>query len=80
MIVVVVRAAATIAVVGAGIGVIAALAMSSLLSALLFRVSTDDVVTYVAAVIIVVGAGVAASAVPAYRAGRLDPMAVLRQS
>jgi ABC-type antimicrobial peptide transport system permease subunit len=51
---------------------------SAVLQSLLFGVSTTDRVTLAVAVVIVVVVGAAASAVPAVRASRVDPVRLLR--
>jgi predicted permease len=63
---------------GAAVGVPAALIGSAVLQSLLFGLSTTDRVTLAAAVLIVVVVGAAASAVPAVRASRVDPVRLLR--
>jgi putative ABC transport system permease protein len=67
-----------LAIVGAVVGVVAALALTRLLASLLFGVSAHDPLTYaaVAAVLAVVAA--VACWLPAYRATRVDPMEALR--
>jgi predicted permease len=66
----------------AGIGVVggtaAALALSNLLSTLLFGVAALDWVTFVATAIILIGVAAAAAWIPAHRATRVDPNVALR--
>jgi ABC-type antimicrobial peptide transport system permease subunit len=59
-------------------GVPAALIASNVLQSLMFGLSTTDRATLAAAVAIVVAVGAAASAVPAVRASRVDPVRLLR--
>ena len=59
-------------------GLVAALALSRLLSSMLFGVSTTDVVSFARAVAIVMGGVVVATLVPAWRAVRTDPLRALR--
>ena len=63
---------------GVVIGLAIALALTRVLSTLVFGVAATDVVTFtsVSAVLTVVGLG--ASILPAYRATRINPLAVLR--
>jgi predicted permease len=63
---------------GVVVGVPAALMGSAVLQSLMFGVSTTDRVTLAVAVVIVVVVGAAASAVPAVRASRVDPVRLLR--
>jgi ABC-type antimicrobial peptide transport system permease subunit len=63
---------------GVAVGVPLALIGSVLLKSLMFGLSTTDPVTLAVAVVIVVVVGAAASAVPAARAGRVDPVCLLR--
>jgi predicted permease len=63
---------------GAGIGIAGAVALSSLLSALLFGVSPSDPWTYAGAAAILLLVALAASFIPAFRASRISPMTALR--
>jgi ABC-type antimicrobial peptide transport system permease subunit len=63
--------------IGAVIGVGAALAVSRILSSVLFGVSPTDGVALLAAVLVVVGVGLTAGILPARRASRVDPNVVL---
>ena len=65
---------------GAGVlvGVVAAAALTRLMSALLFGVGAWDPVTYAAVSIVLAAIALLASYVPARRASRLDPIAGLR--
>ena len=69
-----------LAVTGAGLaaGLLAAAATGRGLASLLYGVGPYDPVTFAAAAAAVVLASLAASAIPARRAARLDPMVVLR--
>jgi predicted permease len=66
--------------VGGGLAIGAALAWLSrpLIASLLFGVSATDTLTYAATALALALAGALASALPARRAGRVDPMTVLR--
>jgi predicted permease len=63
--------------IGAVIGLAAALAVSRILSSVLFGVSPTDGVALLAAVLVVVGVGLAAGILPARRASRVNPNVVL---
>lgn len=63
---------------GVAIGAVSAVATSRLLESFLFGVSRVDPPTYVGVVLLLGGVAVLASWVPAVRASRVDPIAVLR--
>jgi putative ABC transport system permease protein len=63
---------------GVVVGLPAALMGSAILQSLLFGLTTTDRVTLALAVLIVVVVGAAASAMPAVRASRVDPVRLLR--
>jgi putative ABC transport system permease protein len=63
---------------GAAIGIAGAVALSRLMSSLLFGVTPTDPATLVAAVVALVAVGIAACYVPARHAARVDPMRALR--
>ena len=65
--------------VGSAIGVGAALLTTRLLEALLFGITATDPATFVVAVAIVFATGGLATAVPATRAARADPITTLRR-
>ncbi|MGH9682493.1 MAG: ABC transporter permease [Candidatus Acidiferrales bacterium] len=67
-----------LAILGAAIGVVVALAAAKLMSSLLFGVSGSDPLTFVLVVIFVAFAAALAAYVPARRAMRVDPMVALR--
>ena len=63
---------------GLAIGVVAALAVTRLLSTLLFGVGPSDPLTFVAMATLLCAVAVVACAEPAHRATRVDPMVALR--
>jgi putative ABC transport system permease protein len=67
-----------IVVVGLTVGLLGASAFARVQSALLFGVAANDVATYLAAVVLVAGGALIATLLPAARAGRTDPVAVMR--
>jgi ABC-type antimicrobial peptide transport system permease subunit len=76
----VVKQGVSLALVGVGVGLLAAFATTRALEALLFGVSSHDLVTFVGAPIVLAAIAVAASYVPARRATRVSPLEALRSS
>jgi predicted permease len=70
--------ALALVVTGVVLGVGAALALTSMLRNLLYQVSDRDPATFVAIAVALVAVGILASAVPARRATRVDPIEALR--
>lgn len=67
-----------LALVGAAIGIVGALALTRLMQGLLFQVSPTDPVTFIAVTALLTIVALAASYLPARRAMRVDPMIALR--
>jgi putative ABC transport system permease protein len=67
-----------LAALGLSIGLALALAITRLMSALLFGTSPTDVVTFVGAATLLTLIAVMASLIPALRASRVDPLVALR--
>ncbi len=63
---------------GVLLGMIATLALGKLAAALLYQVSPRDPITMGAAALLLFVSGSAATLLPALRAARVDPAAVLR--
>jgi len=67
-----------LAVIGAGAGLLAAVAVTRMMSSLLFGVGALDVATYVTALGLIMAAAAIASYLPARRAAMIDPMETLK--
>jgi ABC-type antimicrobial peptide transport system permease subunit len=63
---------------GMAVGIVLALAVTRLMSALLFGISPTDAATFAGAATLLAVITVAASLVPALRASRVDPLTALR--
>jgi putative ABC transport system permease protein len=74
----VLRQAAVLAVVGVGLGVVLALALTRLMAGLLYEVRPTDPLTFSAIVVLLVGVALLAAYAPARRASRVDPIRALR--
>ena len=74
----VLRGAAGMSLAGVAIGIVAAFLLRSVLGALLFNVSATDASTYLAVGAVLCGTALLASAIPAWRATRVDPVDALR--
>jgi predicted permease len=66
--------------IGAGAGVAISLYASRFVSALLFGLEPRDPVTVIGAVVVLASVGLVASALPAWRASRIDPTRALRET
>ena len=74
----VLRRCLVLTVYGISIGLAGALALTRVMSGLLYGISTTDVATYATAVLILGVVAIAAAVVPARRATRVDPISALR--
>ena len=63
---------------GMGLGLAGALAMTRLMSSLLFHVSPTDPPTFTIVTMVLAASGLVAAWLPAARATRVDPMVALR--
>jgi putative ABC transport system permease protein len=67
-----------LAALGMAIGLVLALAVTRLMSSLLFGITPTDVATFAGSALLLAIIAVAASLVPALRASRVDPLVALR--
>jgi ABC-type antimicrobial peptide transport system permease subunit len=75
----VIGAGVRLAAAGLVVGTLAAVGVTRTLSSLLYRVAPTDPFALGAAVVVLAAAAILASAVPALRAARVDPMVILRE-
>lgn len=68
-----------LALIGVAAGGVVSLWVGDLLRGLLYEMSPADPFTYAAAGALILAVAVAASAIPAYRAARLDPLEAIRE-
>jgi len=66
------------ALIGLGVGLVAALIFGRFLSSLIYGVKPTDPLTFGAVTVLLIMAALVASLIPAYRATRVDPMQALR--
>lgn len=74
----VVKEGMTLVALGAGAGLLVALAAGRLVASMLFGISATDAPTYAAVVSVLGAVALAACALPAWRAARVNPMSALR--
>jgi len=67
-----------VALYGMGAGILAALAVTRFLASLLYGVGATDPLTFAAVIALVFGVAIMATALPAWRAARIDSVKSLR--
>ena len=75
----VVRQGMALAGIGIVAGIAGAMALTRVMASLLFKVGTKDAVTFAAVPLLLAAVAFAATAIPAWRATRVDPMVALRE-
>jgi putative ABC transport system permease protein len=75
----VVRQGMLLALIGVGLGLAGALALTRVMKSLLFNVSATDPATFVGVPLALVAVALIASYIPARRATKVDPLQALRQ-
>jgi predicted permease len=78
IIVLVLRRGLALTFAGLVLGLVAASWTTSIFSGLLFQVTPTDPAVFASVTLLLIVVGLAASSLPAYRATRVDPMAILR--
>ncbi len=78
VLVTVIRQGMTLTLLGCGLGVILALALTRVVSSLLYGVTPTDPVTFIATVLLLGAVALVSCWLPAQRAARIDPMVALR--
>jgi len=73
-----IRQGMVLVLIGVGLGLVGALALTQLMSTLLFGVAPDDPMTFVIVAILLSVIALFACYVPARRAARVDPLVALR--
>jgi ABC-type antimicrobial peptide transport system permease subunit len=74
----VIRQGLTLASAGIAMGLVASLALTRLMSSLLFGVGATDPLTFAGVAALLAAAALLACCIPAWRAARVDPMIALR--
>jgi ABC-type antimicrobial peptide transport system permease subunit len=75
----VVRQGMQLVAIGIGAGLLGAIALTRVMSSLLYNVSTIDAATFIAVPTLLIAVAIAATVIPAMRATTVDPMVALRE-
>ena len=74
----VLKEASRVSLIGIGVGLVAALILTRLMSKLIFGITAHDPLTFAAVTVLLIMVALAACYIPAWRTSRLDPMKALR--
>jgi putative ABC transport system permease protein len=70
--------ATRLTLIGAAVGLLLALATSRIVATMLFGVTNTDLATYLSVLLVAMPLVIAAAAIPALRAARVDPLLALK--
>ena len=76
----IIRQGMVLVFIGVGLGLVASYFLTSLVATLLYRVTPSDPLTFVGVSVLIALISLLASFIPAYRASKVDPLKILRDS
>ena len=78
MLAAIIRQGMTLTLIGCGLGVILAVALTRVVSSLLYGVTPTDPLTFILTILLLAGVALVSCCLPARRAAQIDPMVALR--